>query len=105
MPGRGDGGEWPVGEWTFAAGGSIVGETRARTFYTVLPESGFHMARGYSDPNLPDGIVKLPPEPAEREGCGVRGCLYAVVALFALLLVAMVAIALFRVWQTPVVMP
>ncbi|HET7229458.1 MAG TPA: hypothetical protein VFJ16_05615 [Longimicrobium sp.] len=62
------------------------------------------MARGYTDPNLPDGIVKLPPEP-RNAGCGLRGCLYGVVALFALLLVAMVCIALFRVWQTPVVAP
>lgn len=95
-----------AGEWTFAAGGCIVGETRDRTFFTVLPEGGFHMARGYTDPNLPDGIVKLPPEPANPGGgCGLRGCLYGVVALFALLLAAMVAIALFRVWQTPVVTP
>lgn len=64
------------------------------------------MARGYIDPNLPDGIVKLPPEPRSAgPGCGLRGCLYGVMALFALLLAAMVAIALFRVWQTPVVAP
>lgn len=63
------------------------------------------MARGYIDPNLPDGIVKLPPEPPPAGGCGLRGCLIAVVALFALLLAAMVALALFRVWPTPVVMP
>jgi len=61
------------------------------------------MARGI-DPNLPDGIVKFPPEP-QGPGCGLRGCLFAVMALFALLLAAMVAIALFRVWQTPVVAP
>ncbi|HYH80266.1 MAG TPA: hypothetical protein VEX86_10725 [Longimicrobium sp.] len=60
------------------------------------------MARGPVDPNLPDGIVKLPPEP-QTAGCGLRGCLFAVMALFALLLVAMVAIALFRVWPVPVV--
>ena len=63
------------------------------------------MARGYVDPNLPDGIVKFPPEPPPAGGCGLRGCLIAVVALFALLLAAMVALALFRVWPTPVVAP
>lgn len=63
------------------------------------------MARGYTDPNLPDGIVKLPPEPQNTApGCGLRGCLYGVMVLFALLLAAMVIIALFRVWQTPVMM-
>jgi len=51
-------------------------------------------------------VQKLPPEPQNAgPGCGLRGCLIAVVALFALLLAAMVAIALFRVWQTPVVTP
>jgi hypothetical protein len=64
------------------------------------------MAWRARDPDLPDGIVKLPPEPAkEPSGCAVRGCLVAVVALFALLLVAMVALALFRPWQTPVIAP
>jgi hypothetical protein len=64
------------------------------------------MARGYTDPNLPDGIVKLPPEPRDAApGCGLRGCLYGVMILFALLLAAMVIIALFRVWQTPVGAP
>lgn len=58
------------------------------------------------DPDLPDGIVKLPPlRAAERSGCGVRGCMVAAVALFALLLLAMVALALFRPWQTPVITP
>jgi|tagenome__1003787_1003787.scaffolds.fasta_scaffold20988453_10 hypothetical protein len=64
------------------------------------------MPRGERDPHLPDGIVKLPPEPAEaREGCGVRGCLYGMVALFALLLLAMVLVAVLRPWPTPVVHP
>lgn len=64
------------------------------------------MARMERDPHLPDGIVKLPPEPgAARSGCGVRGCMLAAVALFALLLLAMVALALFRPWQTPVITP
>ena len=58
------------------------------------------------DPHLPDGIVKLPPEPGRPPfGCGLRGCLYAVVALFALLLVAMVLLALLRQWPTPTVQP
>ena len=63
------------------------------------------MPRGV-DPHLPDGIVKLPPEPAEAPGgCGVRGCLIAVVALFALLLAGMVLLAVLRPWPTPVVQP
>jgi len=50
--------------------------------------------------------VKLPPEPAQAPGgCGLRGCLFAVVALFALLLVAMVLLAVLRPWPTPVVQP
>jgi hypothetical protein len=64
------------------------------------------MPRGERDPHLPDGIVKLPPEPAEAPGgCGLRGCLYGVVALFALLLLAMVLFAVLRPWPTPVVQP
>lgn len=53
--------------------------------------------------DLPDGIVKLPPEDpgAQHAGCGVRGCLYAVMALFVVLLVGMVLIALFRPWPAP----
>ena len=63
------------------------------------------MARMARDPDLPDGIVKLPPEPgSDRSGCA-RGCMVAAVALFALLLLAMVALALFRPWQTPVIAP
>jgi hypothetical protein len=59
-----------------------------------------------TDPHLPDGIVKLPPEPGRPpSGCGVRGCLIAVVALFALLLVAMVLLALLRQWPTPALQP
>ena len=63
------------------------------------------MARGTPDPYLPDGIVKLPPEPAQdpNPGCGLRGCLYGVVALFALLLIALVLLAVFRPWPTPMV--
>ena len=58
------------------------------------------------DPHLPDGIVRLPPEPERApSGCGVRGCMIAAVALFALLLVAMVLLALLRRWPTPVIQP
>jgi hypothetical protein len=58
------------------------------------------------DPHLPDGIVRLPPEPGRPPlGCGLRACLTAVVALFALLLMAMVLLALLRRWPTPVVQP
>jgi hypothetical protein len=64
------------------------------------------MARAARDPDLPDGIIRLPVEPQpERAGCGVRGCMLAAVALFALLMIAMVAVALLRPWQTPVVAP
>jgi hypothetical protein len=64
------------------------------------------MAWRARDPDLPDGVIKLPVEPRkEPSGCMMRGCLIAVVALFALLLLLMVALALFRPWQTPVVAP
>ncbi|HEX8907534.1 MAG TPA: hypothetical protein VF771_22015 [Longimicrobiaceae bacterium] len=60
------------------------------------------MARYERDPDLPDGVIPLPVEGSrQRSGCGVRGCMVAAVALFALLLVAMVALALLRPWQTP----
>jgi hypothetical protein len=63
-------------------------------------------AERVTDPYLPDGIVKLPPEPASpRSGCGVRGCLYGTVALFALLLVILVVAMLLRPWPTPVIPP
>lgn len=64
------------------------------------------MPREVSDPHLPDGIVKLPPEAARPPfGCGLRGCLIFVVALFALLLVAMVLLAVLRPWPTPTIQP
>lgn len=65
------------------------------------------MARRTPDDDLPDGIIPLPrdPRPEEGGGRGVIGCLYAVVALFALLLLVMVVIALFRVWPRPAVLP
>ena len=37
-----------------------------------------------------------------RSGCGVQGCLYAAVALFVVLLVAMMIIAAYRFSQPPV---
>lgn len=59
-----------------------------------------------SDPYLPDGVVKLPPDPEKGPGgCGLRGCLYGMVALFALLLVVIVVFALLRPWPTPVIAP
>ena len=64
------------------------------------------MARRTPDDDLPDGIIPLPRDPQapkEGGGRGVVGCLYGVVALFALLLLVMVVIALFRVWPRPVV--
>jgi hypothetical protein len=58
------------------------------------------------DPYLPDGIVKLPPEPAPAgSGCALRGCLYGMVALFALLLVAIVVILVLRPWPVPAIPP
>jgi hypothetical protein len=66
------------------------------------------MARPASDDDhLPDGIIPLPRQnpPEEGSGCGVRGCLYGTVALFALLLTAMVLLALFRAWPRPAVLP
>lgn len=58
-----------------------------------------------TDHDLPDGIVKLPPEGKGPGGCGLRGCLYGMVILFSLLLLAMIGIALFRAWPTPAVAP
>ncbi|CAA9325109.1 MAG: hypothetical protein AVDCRST_MAG89-1852 [uncultured Gemmatimonadetes bacterium] len=55
--------------------------------------------------DLPDGVVKLPPEPVPHRkppgGCGLTGCLYGTMILFALLLMVMVGLALFRQWQVP----
>jgi len=60
------------------------------------------MARHAPDEDLPDGVVKLPRQ-EQGAGCGLRGCLYGVVALFAVLLLVMVGVALLRQWQTPVI--
>jgi hypothetical protein len=53
--------------------------------------------------DLPDGIVPLPREanPKPPGGCGLTGCLYGTMILFALLLLVMVGLALFRQWQVP----
>jgi uncharacterized membrane protein len=65
------------------------------------------MPRRAPDDDLPDGIIPLPRDPQAKEGGGrgVIGCLYGVVALFALLLLVMVVIALFRAWPRPAVLP
>jgi hypothetical protein len=63
------------------------------------------MARTAPDDDLPQGVVPLPAEGKAPGGCGLRGCLYGVVALFALLLAILVAFALFRAWPTPAVAP
>lgn len=59
--------------------------------------------------DLPDGIIPLPPEPrpipAPPGGCGLTGCLYGTMILFALLLLVMVGLALFRRWEVPVTYP
>ena len=54
--------------------------------------------------DLPDGIVKLPRQSQAPGGCGGVGCLYGFVGLFVVLLIAMLLIVLFRVWQTPVIL-
>lgn len=59
-------------------------------------------ARG-DDYELPDGVIPLRPESgrSERAGCRVTGCLYGVVVLFAIALVALVVGLLVRMWITP----
>jgi hypothetical protein len=37
--------------------------------------------------------------------CGLMGCLYGTTIVFSLLLLAMIALALFRRWQVPMTMP
>ena len=54
------------------------------------------------DYELPDGIVKLPPDPGKPPGgCGLTGCLWAVMIVCGLLLAIMVLLALLRPWPTP----
>ena len=55
--------------------------------------------------DLPDGIIPLPPEAEPRMACGLMGCLYGTTIVFSLLLLAMIALALFRRWQVPMTMP
>jgi hypothetical protein len=58
------------------------------------------------DADLPDGVVRLPVVreiPPGPGGCGLTGCLYGTVAIFAVLLLVMLVVALTRVWMTPVV--
>ncbi len=38
-------------------------------------------------------------------GCGLTGCLYGTVGVFALLLIVMLFIVLTRVWMTPATLP
>lgn len=56
------------------------------------------------DYELPDGVIPLHPEARrERAGCRVTGCLYGVVFLFAILLIALVVGLAVRMWITPAV--
>jgi hypothetical protein len=50
-----------------------------------------------------DGVIPLYPDRVdpESEGCGVRGCLIAVMVIFAVLLLVLVIGLLTRVWVTP----
>jgi hypothetical protein len=62
-------------------------------------------ARGNDEYELPDGVIPLRPEGdrSERAGCRVTGCLYGVVVLFAIALLALVVGLLVRMWITPAV--
>jgi hypothetical protein len=58
--------------------------------------------RGEEEHDLPDGVIPFPPETREeRAGCTVTGCLYLVVVLFALALIALVVGLAVRMWITP----
>jgi hypothetical protein len=50
-----------------------------------------------------DGVIPLYPDRVdpESEGCGIRGCLIAVVVIFSVLLLVLVIGLLTRVWVTP----
>jgi hypothetical protein len=55
-----------------------------------------------SRPDDDDGIIPLPvPPDPESEGCGIRGCLIAVVVLFSILMLLLVFGLLTRIWITP----
>jgi hypothetical protein len=50
---------------------------------------------------LPDGVVPLRGAPQKGPGgCGLTGCLYTTVILFAVALLLMVIAALTRIWIT-----
>lgn len=49
----------------------------------------------------PRGAVPLRPAPKPPGGCGLTGCLYGTVLLFALLLAILLGYALVRGWQVP----
>ena len=53
--------------------------------------------------DLPDGVVPLPRQGAPPGGGGLTGCLYAMMAVSALLLAVLIAFALLRGWPTPAV--
>ena len=56
--------------------------------------------------DLPDGIVKLPPEPGRPPGgCGFTGCMWTLMIVSGILLAIMIAIAVLRPWPTPVILP
>lgn len=51
--------------------------------------------------DLPRGVVPFPEQEPPHRGCVVRGCLGCAVTVFALLLVAMLLVLVFRVWNVP----
>lgn len=57
---------------------------------------------GWEREELPDGVIPLRPETRDqRAGCTVTGCLYFVVILFAVALIALVVGLAVRMWITP----
>lgn len=59
-------------------------------------------SRGGDEHELPDGVIPLRREPVDpRPGCRLTGCLYGMVVLFAVALVALVVGLLVRMWITP----
>lgn len=54
--------------------------------------------------DLPEGVIPLRAEKGEgKAGCTVTGCLYFVVLLFAVALVALVVGLAVRMWITPAI--